>query len=514
MEDSEKMTALKKAYAEIILNTAKEAAARIMVSERKAHHYSHDLSTTKDEALRLLLRLKQTMDHKINEAEMKSQDQQRKIEVLEAQLQEAEDIVGSLRAELNEAHMKLDKFAKNQMGHGSNPMDKGDNENGRLQPGNRPSEAILRSQADRINYGSHECSSANKYLEGFGYSREPEVPSIISRRKEPGRYPNGCTQKVKTGDGNLLEGHFSLGGGLDRLENVIVDDSACVKEEEHVDTEETENQDPLNMMQVLKLLKRRRKRGFRYKRHNASLLKHSSQMAKEVRSDVTTTHDYDDMLESDDKLTEVVNEDREVASSLADIKPEMKNSSSLDLDVKILETSDGLSSPPCKDRILKYTFQRKRKRESGDSSLSHEENPLSKKITKKQNGNLEPVKFSEATESSLGGRKMAQVARQSPLYPLPSLLITHILPSKLINHISSNTMIIIYHHWPTLHHLPPHPTPDSPPSTFPSAPPTSTAVTPPPIDPPASATAPPSIVFTAPALSNRIKLLYFGDSLP
>ncbi|XP_074284628.1 uncharacterized protein LOC141609467 isoform X2 [Silene latifolia] len=412
MEDSEKMTALKKAYAEIILNTAKEAAARIMVSERKAHQYSHDLSTTKDEALRLLLRLKQTMDAKINEAELKSHDQQRKIEVLEAQLQEAEDIVGSLRAELNEAHMKLDKFAKNQMGHESNLMNKGDNENVSLQPGNRSSEAILASQTDRINYGSHECSSANNFLEEFGYSREPEVPSIISRRKEPGRYLNGCIQKVKTCDKNLVEGHFSLGGRLDHSQNVIVDDTACVKEEEHVDTEETENQDPLNMMQVLKLLKRRRKRGFRYRRHNASLPKHSSHMTKEVCSNLTTSHDYDDMHGSDDKLTEVVNEDSEVASSLADTKLEMKNSSSLDLDVKLLETSDGLSSPPSRDRILKYTFQRKRKRESVDSSLSHEGNPLRKEIAMKQNGNLEPVKFSEATESSLGGRKMAQVARQ------------------------------------------------------------------------------------------------------
>ncbi|KAF2311391.1 hypothetical protein GH714_022223 [Hevea brasiliensis] len=39
MTDSEELTALKKAYADIILNTAKEAAARIMVSERKAQRF-------------------------------------------------------------------------------------------------------------------------------------------------------------------------------------------------------------------------------------------------------------------------------------------------------------------------------------------------------------------------------------------------------------------------------------------------------------------------------------------
>lgn len=56
------MVALKKAYADIILNTAKEAAARIMASERQALRFEKDLSNTKDEALRLLVRVKQMID--------------------------------------------------------------------------------------------------------------------------------------------------------------------------------------------------------------------------------------------------------------------------------------------------------------------------------------------------------------------------------------------------------------------------------------------------------------------
>lgn len=58
----QKATALKKAYAEMILNTAKEAAARVMVSDRKTARFHHDLCGTKDEALRLLVRLKQMID--------------------------------------------------------------------------------------------------------------------------------------------------------------------------------------------------------------------------------------------------------------------------------------------------------------------------------------------------------------------------------------------------------------------------------------------------------------------
>lgn len=60
------MVALKKAYADMILNTAKEAANRVMESEKKALRFQQDLCSTKDEALRLLVRLKQMIDAKVN----------------------------------------------------------------------------------------------------------------------------------------------------------------------------------------------------------------------------------------------------------------------------------------------------------------------------------------------------------------------------------------------------------------------------------------------------------------
>jgi len=53
------LTALKKAYAE------KEAAARIMVSEKRALRFEQELVSTKEEALRMLLRLKQMLDSKV-----------------------------------------------------------------------------------------------------------------------------------------------------------------------------------------------------------------------------------------------------------------------------------------------------------------------------------------------------------------------------------------------------------------------------------------------------------------
>ncbi|KAF7123788.1 hypothetical protein RHSIM_Rhsim12G0160600 [Rhododendron simsii] len=133
----QRVTALKRAYADIILNTAKEAAARIMVSERKAVGFQHELNVAKEQALQTLLRLKQMMDSKggeagvtylsqqkmiedlearlreaedtINEAEMTSLSQRQKIEELEAQLEEAEDIVKDVREELREVQAELER---------------------------------------------------------------------------------------------------------------------------------------------------------------------------------------------------------------------------------------------------------------------------------------------------------------------------------------------------------------------------------------------------------------------
>lgn len=61
----QKMEALKKAYADIILNTAKEAATRIMISERKAIGFQQELLVVKEEALNMLVRLKQMSDSKV-----------------------------------------------------------------------------------------------------------------------------------------------------------------------------------------------------------------------------------------------------------------------------------------------------------------------------------------------------------------------------------------------------------------------------------------------------------------
>ncbi|PIA40292.1 hypothetical protein AQUCO_02500170v1 [Aquilegia coerulea] len=65
-EANKKMEALKKAYADIIFNTTKEATAKIMVVERRAYQYQKEMNEAKEEALNMLMRFKAMMDAKVN----------------------------------------------------------------------------------------------------------------------------------------------------------------------------------------------------------------------------------------------------------------------------------------------------------------------------------------------------------------------------------------------------------------------------------------------------------------
>ncbi|KAF3338241.1 hypothetical protein FCM35_KLT17078 [Carex littledalei] len=96
----QRMEAVKRAYAEIILNTAAESAARILASERKAMGLQRSLATTKQDAVDMMLRLKSLMDSKINEAETRNLLHARRIQELESQLEKAKSVILSLQSDL------------------------------------------------------------------------------------------------------------------------------------------------------------------------------------------------------------------------------------------------------------------------------------------------------------------------------------------------------------------------------------------------------------------------------
>ncbi|CAL0306842.1 unnamed protein product [Lupinus luteus] len=235
MDDSEKLLALKKAYADIILNTAKEAAARVMVSERKATRFQQELASTKDEALRMLLRLKQMLDSKVKEAELTSLSQQKKIDELEAQLQEAEDIVSNLRAELREAETKLENVTNHRLHPPLEQNVEGEAatreyclQDNRLDPYDGSIQPLPDSHVEPVSIsdtrnatvtgtnGSRTLSVSHNHTHNC-YINNPDFASIVIRRKEPQLYRNGCTQRIHAFERNLVNGNMSVSGNLDNV---------------------------------------------------------------------------------------------------------------------------------------------------------------------------------------------------------------------------------------------------------------------------------------------------------
>ncbi|KAF9604317.1 hypothetical protein IFM89_005898 [Coptis chinensis] len=238
-EANKKMEALNKAYADIIFSTTKEAAAKIMVSERKAYGYQKQMFGAKEEAVNMLVRMKTMTDSKIAEAEMTSFSQRRKIQELEAKLHEAGDVANYLRTELREVKEELQKLKSNLV----QPLDKKIVKGAAASDEDAPqvnkvitSESILlyplalgpatlssSNVKDARLYQSHafdHCSSApdNVLLwtelpsdcpeENFDAGK-PDLSLMIERTKEPQLYRSGCTQRVHAFDKNQLNGKSS-----------------------------------------------------------------------------------------------------------------------------------------------------------------------------------------------------------------------------------------------------------------------------------------------------------------
>ncbi|XP_022738162.1 uncharacterized protein LOC111290910 [Durio zibethinus] len=301
MADSERLTALKKAYAEIILNTAKEAAARIMVSERKALRYQQELFAAKDEALRMLLRLKQMLDAKVSEAEMMSLNQQKRIEELEAQLGEAEDIVRDLRAELREAQDELEKLSKDPvhcLGEQKSKDDVAASVEMSQENTNNKFWSVKSSLPDAQTNFVTVSDIKSSVLSGTNvdnkcsckddcYVCNPDFASIAMRRKEPDLYRNGCTQRIRALERCLLNENLSLSVQVDEAKNENTRESEEGKDmhtklssradmcrpEEKTNECKMLQSDVCNIIQVLPVSTfcRKRKRAARSKKNKAPL---------------------------------------------------------------------------------------------------------------------------------------------------------------------------------------------------------------------------------------------------
>ncbi|KAL3720204.1 hypothetical protein ACJRO7_005090 [Eucalyptus globulus] len=296
MDDSESMVALKKAYAEIILNTAKEAAARVMASERKALRVQHDLKATKEEGLRMMLRLKQMMDAKMAEAEKTSVSQRGRIQELEAQLREAEDKILDLRGELKNAQDELEKANKNQIGQNPEELSfsrkDGTPENHvnsfqSIVPYSSDSELETVAPLEGVSLinqarDHRSCNGRNQARQLVDRPLEddrdqsPDLASIImARRKEPELYRNGCTQRVRAFEGHMLD--RTLGAVETSTEACALDckrtDKAYMEE-----TLEVAQKLPGKELNKTSKVPTRRRRGAQLRKYKATSQRPSSSM--------------------------------------------------------------------------------------------------------------------------------------------------------------------------------------------------------------------------------------------
>ncbi|XP_010533430.1 PREDICTED: uncharacterized protein LOC104809226 [Tarenaya hassleriana] len=401
MADPEKLTALKKVYADTILNTAKEAAARVVVSERKARGYQQELVSVRDEALRTLLRLKQMFDSKVKESEIISVSKQNKIEELEAQLGEAEDIVGELRMELRELQDELQKVTS-----------------GQTHLNNKESLCWENGKADqfsREDYSSHERSEAEKSYDPVGKSGSVvaknaslsgmknirrcsyTLPSILTRRRDNEVLKEEFDQMIHT-----LERSKAPHG--DMIASVKSDDvknkgpSCKSSSDQSGETSQTSVSDsPSSLHSDI------RNGG---KEQNA---------ASQNGSDTSTSLKTASSAEECNRKTLIGK-----AGSGQEEKVNHGN-----IEFSALPFREDSPASPSDKRFIKYTFKRKRKKDALSSPDGDDEsgNIKSQKTGEKDNSYLELLKSGLMSESSRDSQRVAQVARQlAPLSEKKGLL--------------------------------------------------------------------------------------------
>ncbi|KAL1538634.1 hypothetical protein AAHA92_27354 [Salvia divinorum] len=217
------MEAIKKAYAEMILNTAKEAAARVMAAELRARRTEQELVSVKEEAANMLLRLKQMIDTKTKEAEITSLKQKNRFEELECQLNEAEGIILDLREELNQGQDQLDKLKKKVV------LKRRNQENAEeYSLTTRVRSEGYELLTSTLNPGPEFISTIGKnYLlsdwsalaQGSRGSAKQNVVACLDKIKEFGQFGNGGSERTCANETNIAEETFPDVEKLNQSEN-------------------------------------------------------------------------------------------------------------------------------------------------------------------------------------------------------------------------------------------------------------------------------------------------------
>ncbi|KAL2335586.1 hypothetical protein Fmac_016799 [Flemingia macrophylla] len=514
---SHEMVALKKAYADVILNTVKEAAGRVMASERRTVMFQQELSSVKEEALDMLLRLKQMTDAKTSEVEMASLEKQRKIDELEAQLNEAEDVITDLREELKHVYLKLEKTKNNRVqSFNWQNVKKTASFQETAKPDilvsspNKELECVTSSDVKNnsmtVNGLANECCNSEKQTEQLGisnvedyYGHDSDLDSINTRIKDPELCRNGFTQRICALEGNLLDEKLltqdvdnqqcgKKPGLISKDRNVEVAKFSALTEKVeikkhikrckiprwkmfsnyrscllsckmHVNGNCKSNRGVCSLPSinpsVINKWKRKRRRhrlvgmkssAFKCFKPSFALKRCSSGRdngkcgakmklvplltdvepvsgftgTKESVHEVNKFELVEKAIETDNKL---LNLEGSAAQNLTGLSSAMKvevfdiPSTITDLkDAKEFEENDGSSSQVDDRRLLKYTFQRKRKKETlrnADQNIDSEKSLVKKRrVEDKQNGSLEPQKSSMTEGTSKDNQHLSKVSHQ------------------------------------------------------------------------------------------------------
>ncbi|GJQ97375.1 hypothetical protein Tco_0008514 [Tanacetum coccineum] len=424
--DDERIMALKKAYADIILNTAKEAAARIMVSERKAARFEYELKTAKDDAVKMLLRLKQMMDFKISEAAVTSCTQQKKIEELEAQLQEAEDIVKELREELRAVEAQLSKFTK--IKEVKHPV--------HVDYASTPEPITIPPSVVKPVSNNQTNKSQSLYKSLFPLKKSllsnADLPSIISRSKETELYRNGCTQRIRACERIPLDKKLPFPVKTNENKNTDKKDEVLEKE---IVLEQVKEMDIAanNSCERAPLDK---KLSFSVKTNDdnnpKSISKEDEVLDKEIvlvqvkeidiaadnsclTSPSSVKHTNNTTIQENSKESKAIVKDLEITCNSQSTSQEELMSMSqvkdkVELPIRSSETEVSkteVQSEASTDRVIKLTFQRKRKR-----GVMTDGSGFSEMTQENQSAPVSPEKVNLIGESTPEKKRLQQVAHQ------------------------------------------------------------------------------------------------------
>ncbi|XP_042441856.1 uncharacterized protein LOC122027084 isoform X2 [Zingiber officinale] len=215
------MAVLKRAYADVILNTTKESAVRILAAERRMLQWKQSSSLVKEDSVALILRLK------IKETESVYLSQATRIR-LEVQLREANHTIRRLNSKLQKDSSELEnqKSDKSESLQGKDTDDRISSQKNNPDEGNisliwQPGLSfvavcslnfilIATSSQETVPHSTYAKYSNQKEPTKDSTASDdstgtPDLVSLILRNKEPEPFRNGCTQLIRPLERNVLD---------------------------------------------------------------------------------------------------------------------------------------------------------------------------------------------------------------------------------------------------------------------------------------------------------------------